>query len=150
MNGIQVVKVGAAAASFELQHLVRESTFEGYRHIQRLADELVSGSNRFDGPGEALFAAYVNDQPVGVCGLNADPYSAQSGIGRVRRMYVLPAYRRQGVGRMLIEEVRREAGAHYRVLVLRTDTKAAAAFYERLGFTGGDRYAGATHDMELG
>jgi hypothetical protein len=64
--------------------LVTESERSGLRFVRRLTDEWVSGANRFDQPGEGLFAAMVDGHVVGLCGLNVDPYTAEGRVGRVR------------------------------------------------------------------
>src|SRR5271156_3087694 len=106
-----------------LQRLREESSREGYRFMERLCEEWVSGANRFNGPGEVLFLAVVDDQVVGVCGLNRDPYAHGARTGRVRRLYVLPTYRRSGIGQALLEAV--IAHAHENFDLLRARTEAA-------------------------
>ena len=69
--------------------LIDDSEREGLRFVRRLADEWASGANRFDRPGEMLFVAWGEGQVVGVAGLNVDPYTDGSGVGRVRHLYVL-------------------------------------------------------------
>jgi GNAT superfamily N-acetyltransferase len=129
--------------------LVIESLNEGHRHIQRLHEEYESGKNRFSGSGEALFAAFLNDRIIGICGLNKDPYLAETGMGRVRRLYVLNAYRRHGVGRKLVNAVIQEAKKYYTVIVLRTDNPVADKFYRSLGFSDQPKYAHSTHHLQL-
>src|SRR2546426_214353 len=79
--------------------LVAESEQAGWRFMRRLAEEWASGANRFNGAGEAFFAALIGGRVIGVCGLNVDPYTVAQGVGRVRHLYVLSAYRRPRVGR---------------------------------------------------
>src|SRR5262249_41415061 len=86
-----------------LGDLLAESERDGWRHVRRLVDEWVAGTNRFRRRGEVLLVARAGDAVVGVCGLNLDPFAADPTVGRVRRAYVLQAFRRQGVGRRLIE-----------------------------------------------
>jgi len=129
--------------------LVSESERAGYRFVRRLADEWASGTNRFDRPGEALFAASVDGRLIGACGLNVDPYTQAPRVGRVRHLYVLTDYRRSGVGRRLVEQVLDTARGRFDRLRLSTQNPAAAHLYERLGF---ERRLGAadhTHLMEL-
>jgi GNAT superfamily N-acetyltransferase len=114
--------------------LIAESERAGFRFVRRLADEWADGVNRFDKPGEALFAAWVGGQLVGVCGLNVDPYVGDDRVGRVRRLYVLAEYRGLGIGSRLVDAVVRAARGRFLSLRLRTESPAAAAFYERLGF----------------
>jgi ribosomal protein S18 acetylase RimI-like enzyme len=129
--------------------LIAESEGAGYRFVRRLADEWASGANRFDRPGEALFAARTDGHLTGACGLNVDPYTPAPGVGRVRHLYVLTDYRRLGVGRRLVEQVLDAARGRFERLRLSTQNPAAAQLYERLGF---ERRIGApdhTHLMEI-
>jgi hypothetical protein len=73
-----------------LFNLLSASQQEGFHSIHRLIYDWEAGHNRFNRPGDALFAAEQNNCLVGVCGLNNDPYCTDSTIGRVRRLYVLP------------------------------------------------------------
>ena len=59
--------------------LVAESEEAGLRFVRRLLDEWASGANRFDRPGEALFAARVGGRLVGVCGTRMPPIGASAG-----------------------------------------------------------------------
>ena len=117
-----------------LDVLLADSEREGSRFVRRLVDEWATGANRFDRPGEALFTARIADRVVGICGLNVDPYAAAN-VGRVRRLYVLSAYRGLGVGRRLVMAVLQAARGRFDVLRLRTTNPAAARLYESLGFT---------------
>ena len=117
--------------------------------MRRLVEEWASGANRFDRVGEALFGAWVDGRVVGVCGLNVDPYTAEEGVGRVRHLYVLSAFRRRGVGRRLIAAVIEAARGRFGALRLRTGNPEAARVYEALGFRSSGRVADCTHVMEL-
>jgi GNAT superfamily N-acetyltransferase len=132
-----------------LAEVVAESEAAGFRFLRRLVDEWASGANRFDRPGEALFAAVSGPRVVGVCGLNVDPYAGESGVGRVRRLYVLSACRRQGVGRLLLRAVVAAARGHFRLLRLRAEGEAAGWFYEALGFQACAEVADCTHALEV-
>jgi GNAT superfamily N-acetyltransferase len=114
--------------------LVAESEREGWRFVRRLADEWAAGTNRFDKPGEALFIARLGGLIIGVCGLNADPYTADVATGRVRRLYVLPAFRGRGVGGQLVRAVLAAAAGRLQRLRVRTDSLVAGRLYQRLGF----------------
>lgn len=129
--------------------LVQESEREGFRFVKRLYDDYVSGTNRFDRDGEALFVARQSNQAVGICGLNQDPYSPESNIGRVRRLYVHPDFRKHGVGRQLISRVILEASRFYATLTLRTDNPVACQFYQAMGFSTDHLPESATHWLSL-
>jgi GNAT superfamily N-acetyltransferase len=130
--------------------LVAESEGEGWRFVRRLADEWAAGTNRFDRPGEALFAAWADGELVGVCGLNADPYTADPAVGRVRRLYVLRAFRGRGMGRRLVRAVIQSARARFQSLRVRTESAAAGRLYEQLGFVPTIGHTDCTHTLALG
>jgi GNAT superfamily N-acetyltransferase len=132
-----------------LAELVAESERTGFGFVRRLVDEWDSGENRFDKPGEASFVALVETRIVGVGGLNLDPYAGSPGIGRVRRLYVLSAFRRGGVGRGLVEAVISAAQNHFHTLRLRTNHEIAAQFYSGLGFSPSVGVPESTHEMRL-
>jgi GNAT superfamily N-acetyltransferase len=133
-----------------LAALVADSEQAGWRFLRRLADEWAAGANRFDRPGEALFGAWAGGRLVGVCGLNVDPYAADPGVGRVRRLYVLAECRRLGVGRRLVQAVLDAGRGRFGSLRLRTESPQAAAFYERLGFRRLVGVPECTHGLDLG
>jgi GNAT superfamily N-acetyltransferase len=117
-----------------LSSLLPESQQEGFRNIHRLIHDWETGCNRFDRPSEALFIAEQNQRLVGVCGLNNDPYCVDAITGRVRRLYVLPRYRRLGIGRGLIEEVILHARLNFDGLHVRTNNPIGDRFFQSFGF----------------
>lgn len=133
----------------EVFPLVLESEREGFRFVRRLYDDYVSGANRFNRDGEALFVAHQLEQVVGICGLNKDPYSQFGNVGRVRRLYVLPDFRKYGVGRRLVSDVILEAKRFYETLTLRTDNPVADQFYRIIGFSTVHVPDNATHWLSL-
>ena len=118
-----------------LAELIQESKQTGFNAIQRLITNWASGANRFNRPGEAFFIAWQLSQIVGVCGLNIDPYTNAPNIGRVRHLYVMLAYRRQGIGRALVQRVITTAQPNFAQLHVRTYSQIADQFYRSLGFT---------------
>ncbi|MCZ8521058.1 MULTISPECIES: GNAT family N-acetyltransferase [Paenibacillus] len=143
---LRIQEAGPGAMK-DIAGLLAESMEEGFRHVGRLAAEYESGTNRFDREGEALFFAYDGDQVVGVYGLNRAGEDA--GAGRVRRMYVLRASRRTGVGSALLQAVAAKAKGHFSRLELRTDSEAAAAWYEAWGFKVRKDREDVTHELTL-
>ena len=130
----------------QLELLLESSVTEGYRFVTRLMDDYRSGANRFDRRGELLLVARAEDGTMlGVCGLNR---VARAGVGRVRRFYVLPAMRSQGIGAALLEQIVSAARPHFTNLELHTDSPRAAAFYVAHGFRSVQR-EDATHELEL-
>ena len=85
-------------------------------------------------PGDFLIAD-LSGQPVGCVGLSALPAGRTA---EVRRLYVRPAYRGNGIARTLISHAHHHAARHgitrliLDVLPART---AVISFYRRLGYT---------------
>ena len=133
----------------ELEQLLAASTAEGFQFVERLVTELANHPEQYEGQGAALLGGYALGQLVAIGGFSADPYTKEQGLGRLRRVYVLPAWRGMGAGRRLVRALEAQAAETYRALVLRTDTAAAEGFYEALGYaplpTGGT----ATHRRSL-
>ena len=71
----------------------------------RLLHGWENGSRRTRRRGEIFLAAWHEGSLAGVGGLNVDPYVEERREGRVRHVYVSAAYRRRGVGRLLLKEI---------------------------------------------
>ncbi|MCL4249079.1 MAG: GNAT family N-acetyltransferase [Anaerolineae bacterium] len=132
-----------------LAPLLTESRAQGFNFIQRLWDDYADGSNRFDQPGARLLAAYEDERMIAIGGIQPDPYLAQGDAGRIRHVYVLDAYRRQGVGRALLAALIDHARGRFTLVTLRTFSAQAAAFYVALGFEATDTIPNVTHVMRL-
>ncbi len=137
---ITVNKIGALPEDLPILNDRAEN--EGFRFLTRLVQEFDSGTNTFARPGEALFEVRDQERLIGVGGLNIDPYHDEPHIGRVRRLYIDPDYRRQGIGRSLMSAIEKLACGSFSELRLRTDTIEGAQFYENLGYR---RIHGAKH-----
>jgi GNAT superfamily N-acetyltransferase len=128
--------------------MLAESEASGYRFLSRVVDEWESGVNRFSRPGEALLVAAMNGRWVGVCGLSIDPYLDDPRVGRIRNVYVLAEYRRNGVGRRLVEEAVNRARGQFDKLRLRGEEEGPARLYESLGFRRCRGIPSCTHILE--
>jgi GNAT superfamily N-acetyltransferase len=87
--------------------LLAEAASEGVGNMARLADRWAGGDQRFDGDGEALLGALMAGTLAGVGGLSVES-AAPEPARRVRRFYVRPDIRRQGVGRALASALTRK------------------------------------------
>ena len=124
---------------------------EGFKFVRRLRDEYQSGVNRFDQPGEALLLAREAQTVIAVIGLNRD-LQAQPGVMRVRRFYVLPEHRNNGLGKtMLLKVIQLARDTHAKSLELHTDNPQAVRFYERNGFQtlNSSHASHSSHSLEL-
>lgn len=133
----------------EFQPLIDASIAEGYEFVQRLWDEYQSGENAFQGDGAILLGAYDGDQLVAVGGVHMDNYLQLPTIGRIRHVYVLPAHRRSGVGKQLVQALMAQSSEQFAIFTLRTLTEHGRAFYRDLGFSEEPRFENATHWLEL-
>lgn len=132
-----------------LRPLLDESLSEGYEFLERLWSEYESGVNRFERTGEILLGVFEEDRLIAIGGLHGDPYLREETIGRIRHVYVLNAWRGQGVGRRLLAALIEATRPHYHTLTLRTLTSDAAAFYTAIGFETSPRFENATHWLQL-
>jgi GNAT superfamily N-acetyltransferase len=117
-----------------LPDLAADAAADAVRLVEVLREDWEAGRVTFDAPGEALFGAFKGAALLGLCGLTGDPYLRQDNVGRVRRLYVLRAARRVGVGAALVSAVEK-AGSTAGLMRLRVRSPASAfGFYARLGF----------------
>jgi GNAT superfamily N-acetyltransferase len=121
-----------------------EARAEGYRHIERLADEWIAGTMRFDREDEALMAATLTPQLAGIGGLTIDPF--QPGALRMRRFYVRAAFRRNGIGRAVAENLLARAREFGRTVTVNAGA-GSEPFWRSLGFVAEARN-GHTHVFE--
>lgn len=137
-------------STVDVSKLVEESEAEGYRFLKRLVSQYEDGTNTFNKTGEVLYGVWdQNDQLVAIGGLNRDPYSDKSGVGRLRRFYISQNARRQGIGTQLLNEIINYGRGHFTELVVRTDSSIADAFYRANGFSADLGMPDATHGITL-
>jgi GNAT superfamily N-acetyltransferase len=114
--------------------LIAEAASEGVGNMARLAHDWADGQ-RFDGDGEALLGAVLAGELAGIGGLSIEP-AATEPARRVRRFYVRPAFRRQGVARTLASALVQEALDQVDLLTCNAAASPAAApFWEAQGFS---------------
>ncbi len=133
---VQVAESGPAFADF------RELLAEYFAHLEltwpypdpaRWRRELNSLPGNFAPPSGRMLVAYVEAEPAGVVAL----VDLGDGSCEVKRLYVRPSHRRQGVSRALMERLLAEAHeAGYARMCLGTAPSfaEAIALYESLGF----------------
>ena len=115
--------------------LLADAASEGVGHMARLAEGWASGDQRFDGDGEALLGALLAGELAGIGGLSVEP-AAPEPARRVRRFYVRPAFRRQGVARTLASALIQEALDQVDLLTCNAAASPAAGpFWEAQGFS---------------
>tara|TARA_Y100000589_G_scaffold269609_1_gene261657 strand:- start:40 stop:552 length:513 start_codon:yes stop_codon:yes gene_type:complete len=133
----------------QLNELVSSSSREGHTFLKRMKAQYISGDNRFEALGEGVYAYLRDEQLVAICGVNKDPYLEDKNVGRLRHLYVLPTYRKKGLGRKLVEHIIKESRQHFKLLTLRTFEDQANKFCGALGFSTDTMVYSATHLYQL-
>ncbi|MFI5010722.1 MAG: GNAT family N-acetyltransferase [Hyphomicrobiales bacterium] len=114
--------------------LIAEASGQGYEFVERFHTAWLNGDEHCVGPGEGLFAAFVDGRLAGMAAVMADPYARAPNVGRLRHVFVMEAARRKGVAAALVETCL-ERGRVFELIRLRTRNPDAARLYQRLGFT---------------
>ena len=118
-----------------MEQVREEALREGVFFIERLWEEWQNGMNLFAAPGEKLYGCMDQAVIVAIGGLNQDPFDGRRGVGRIRRVYVRPAWRNKGIGEALVHTLVEDARTSFTALHLRTDNPTAARLYEWIGFS---------------
>jgi GNAT superfamily N-acetyltransferase len=127
--------------------ILQAAASEGVRNMAMLAEQWDSGEQRFDEPG-TLFAALVDGDLAGVGGVAVEPAAGEPAM-RMRRLYVLPAFRRFGVGRRLAAAMMQQGFQATPLLTVNAAaSEAAPAFWEAMGFERAVA-AGYSHTLRL-
>ncbi|PGM51017.1 GNAT family N-acetyltransferase [Bacillus cereus] len=148
MENIQIKRI-EDLLKYEINHLVKESKEEGFNFLLKLINEYESKRNTFRKTGECLYGIFRKEKLIGIGGLNQDPNTKDIKIGRLRRFYISKAYRRIGLGKLLLKQLLRHAEKYFHVVVLHTDTKQGNEFYCVNGFVKGEDYKGSSHYIRL-
>ncbi|MFX1681637.1 GNAT family N-acetyltransferase [Mitsuaria sp. CC2] len=115
--------------------LLAASESEGRQMLRRLMDEWRSGANRYEQPGESLWAWIdAHGQVIAVGGLNVEPPPGRAGTGRMRRFYVHPDWRGHGLAKRLVNAVLASAQGHFSRLHVNCEGDDSATFWTRCGF----------------
>jgi len=131
----------------QLEKLAIEARNSGYTFVDRLIHEAKSGQNCFNNAGEIFCGVYYQGSLVGCGGINQDPYTDQE-VGRLRHVYILARVRRNGLAKLLVDELLKRSTGAFPAIRLRTSNENADKFYEAIGFARTD-VADATHIIEF-
>lgn len=105
--------------------------------FQNFDKEMQSLPGEYSAPRGALVLAQVGEQIAGCCALRPLDTVDYVNACEMKRLYVRPAFRAQGLGRLLAEHIMdaaRIAGYHSILLDTLDDMEAARGLYEDLGF----------------
>lgn len=107
-----------------------QAEVEGDRHLGRLAAEWAERPAMF----HALMTAWRDGGLVAVGAITDEPEPAAESAWRMRRLYVAPAVRRQGVARTLVNALLQEALGAVRLVTVHAPAAEAGRFWEAMGF----------------
>lgn len=101
--------------------------------FQNFENELNQLSIQYNKPTGALIVAYQNETAIGCVGVRY----LEKEVAELKRMFVLPEFRKLKIGHRLLEEAMKSAkGLEYKKIRLDTlqDMVAARALYQQNGF----------------
>ena len=105
--------------------------------FQGFSDELDGLPGEYAEPAGALLLAFVDGAAAGCCALRPLVNSDHINACEMKRLFVRPAFRGFGLGRLLVDEilaVGRLAGYSNMLLDTLSDMEAARALYQEAGF----------------
>lgn len=105
--------------------------------FQQFDEELRTLPGDYAPPRGCLLLAWVDDELAGCCALRPLDEADVANASEMKRLYVRPAFRRFGLGRLLAEAILDAARRQgYACVLLDTldDMEAARSLYEDLGF----------------
>lgn len=111
--------------------------------FQHFEQELADLAGAYSGAGEVFLLATVDDALAGCCALRAMLGDCEANACEMKRLYVRPAFRGFGLGRMLVETLMqhaREAGYGTMFVDTLSDMEAARELYASLGFESTEPY----------
>jgi N-acetylglutamate synthase-like GNAT family acetyltransferase len=132
-----MVKEVHADRADEILDVINTSNYEAYHGVippEHFREPVLTEEELLeDFEGMVFYGWESNSKIVGVSALQF----LDEGVGRVRYVYILPGYQRQGIGTALVTQVERKAmEMDLSKLKVLTVEKAdwAVAFYKKLGF----------------
>ena len=134
--------------TYDITPLLDSSVAEGYRFIQKLIDEYDNGKNRFDKKGELLLIIELDNQVIGIGGLNIEPYLNEDQVGRIRNIYIHPKHRGKKLGEQLVQILIEQSKKDFKLLRLLTENPIADHLYQKIGFNKITGLYKATHILD--
>jgi len=108
--------------------------------IEAMVESDLTDSDKFEPPQGRFYLAQYGDKIAGVGCLK----KLGDGVGEIQRMYVLPSFRGEGIGRAILERLiddARSIGYHQLKLESLKFLDAAHSLYRSMGFREIDPYA---------
>lgn len=125
-----------------------EPAFQTYLDLQDYAAELADLTKKYGLPHGRLYIAWCDDRPVGCIGLRR----LDNETCELKRLYVRPAYRGQGIAGQMMQRILSDARAiGYTAMQLDTEPflRSALKMYRGLGFYDIPRYTDSPLDTTI-
>ena len=135
INGLHIIRLDPGQHIEVIRALFVEyaESLDFDLEFQNFREELVDLPGEYAPPAGCLLLALIGDAPAGCVGLR----KLDDDVCEMKRLYVRPKYRAQGIGRVLAESVAREArNKGYGKMRLDTvpSMRAARKLYASMGF----------------
>ena len=117
----------------------KEPAFQHYLSLQHYEEELRHLEGKYGAPAGRLYMACCDGEPAGCVGLRQIDHR----YCEMKRLYVSPAFRGHGIGRMLVERIiadAREIGYAYMRLDTLPSLHSAVHMYQAYGFYEIEKY----------
>ena len=105
--------------------------------FQNFTQEHAHLAQHYAAPRGLFLCAFVGEELAGCCGLRPLDEAVDPNACEMKRLYVRPAFRRFGLGRLLVEallQAAKDMGYACMLLDTLSDMEAARSLYEDLGF----------------
>ncbi|MDO9438017.1 GNAT family N-acetyltransferase [Hydrogenophaga sp.] len=105
--------------------------------FQGFNEELAELPGAYAAPSGVLLLAYVDGEPAGCCAMRALYNTDHLNACEMKRLFVRPAFRGFGLGRMLVDRILSDGQLNgYTTMLLDTlsDMETARALYQEMGF----------------
>ena len=131
------------------QMLVRgEPSFRAYLDLQHYDEEIGRLKEKYGPPAGRLYLAFCNREPAGCIGLRR----LDAERCEMKRLYVRPRFRGQGLGGMLAQKIiwdAKEIGYQYMLLDTLPFLQGALKLYKSCGFCETERYNDSPVDSSI-
>jgi len=132
-DAVKQLWLALAREMFEIEHFILPSEANANKWLEFVREGLASGKN-------LLFVAKSKDKIVGfaLAGVPREPsLDVAEFVGSLNDVYVLPEFRRKGIGKKLSNHClkkMKDMGVKTVRLTVLSENKAAVRLYEQLGF----------------
>jgi GNAT superfamily N-acetyltransferase len=111
--------------------LLQDARADGHLHMARFAHEFANTPHMF----HAVFAGYIDGHLAGLGAITDEPTQPAQRVWRMRRLYVLRAFRGRAVAQTITKALLEVAQGQARTLTVHAGNEGAVRFWEAMGFS---------------